>query len=63
MRPQLCISSLGGSLSHSVSQGNDVNTEPHVESILYRQTLPVSKWLQQDRWKDAEGDSTSGLSL
>ena len=80
MRPQLCISSLGGSLSHSVSQGNDVNTEPHGESSLYRQTLPVSKWLvllkkmntryvvngsrlQQDRWKDAEGDSTSGLSL
>ena len=45
MRPQLCISSLGGSLSHSVSQGNDVNTEPHVESILYRQSLPVSKLL------------------
>ena len=45
-----------------------------MESILYRQTLSVAKWLvllkkmntryvvngsrlQQDRWKDAEGDS------
>ena len=22
-----------------------MNTEPHVETILYRQTLPIAKWL------------------
>lgn len=28
-----------------MAQGNDIDTQLRVESILYRQTLPVSKWI------------------
>ena len=44
MHPLLCRC-FGNTVTRSVAQGNDVDTQLHVESILYRQTLPISKWI------------------
>ena len=44
MHPLLCKYHATVVIS-SVAQGNDVDTQLHVELILYRQTLPISKWI------------------
>ncbi len=44
MHPLLCRC-FGNGVTCSVAQGNDVDTQLRVESILYRQTLPISKWI------------------
>lgn len=36
--PPLCF-------THRVSLGDDVDISPHVEAIIYRQTLPIYCWL------------------
>lgn len=32
-------------LTYRVSLGDDVDISPHVEAIVYRQTLPIYRWI------------------
>lgn len=43
--PQRSCPLLSSAFIHRVSLGDDVNLSPHVEALIYRQTLPIYCWL------------------
>ena len=44
MLPPSCRT-LGRAVTRRVSMGNDVDLSLHVECLLYRQTMPIARWL------------------